>query len=189
MLVGIVWGIRLVRPKGDDSLAASPRSRGPLNAPVQVIEYSDFQCPACRVAQTQVEQILKEYGDRVRVVYQHFPLEGHRWAPLAHRAAECAARENRFWSYHDLLYQRQPAWSTRNEPPVEILLRLGVEDGMDLERFGRCLADPDVDQVIRENKLTGSSLGVRQTPSFFVNGKLVVGTGSLRQEVERILSE
>jgi len=135
----------------------------------------------------EIDQLFKEYGESLRLVYRHFPLKGHRWAPLAHRAAECAARENRFWEYHDALYQGQPAWSTRNEPPVEVLLRYGQAEGLDLERFGQCLGDPGVDNVIREERLSGAGLGIRQTPSFFVNGKLVVGSRALRKEVERII--
>jgi len=149
------------------------------------MEFSDFQCPACRVAQGTLSKLIETYPAKIRLVFQHFPLEGHRWSALAHQAAECASEQDRFWLYHDRLYNEQSAWSILQTPPLGNFFRYAKEEGLDLDRFSRCLVDPAINQRIRQERATGAGLGVRSTPSFFVNGKLVVGTESLRQEVEK----
>lgn len=160
-----------------------PRSKGPVDAAVQIIEYSDFQCPACQSAQTILSALFVEFPGRIRLIYQHFPLEGHEWSALAHQAAECAARQNQFWRYHDRLYSTQNLWSKNLQSPLEVFIKYANELGMNLESFSSCLANPSVIEVIQQERSTGSDLGVRSTPSFFVNGHLVVGTQNLRDEV------
>lgn len=187
ILIGAIAILRHFKPSG--SLAADDlaKSKGPLRAVVQIIEFSDFQCPACRVAQQTLSELANLYPEKVRVTFQHFPLEGHKWSGLAHQAAECAAAQKQFWPYHDRLYAEQAAWTVAIENPLESLLRYAKDTGMDLDPFSRCLGDGQVNQRIRQEKATGVGLGVRSTPSFFVNGKMVVGSTTLKQEVEKAL--
>lgn len=189
LLVGTVFLLRLGRGKMSLVAGNSPRAKGPAGAPFQVIEYSDFQCPACQVAQSTLSELFSEYPGKIRLVFQHFPLEGHSWSPLAHRAAECAARQNQFWAYHDRLYADQSIWSKSPQPPIEAFLNYAKEGGLVLDDFARCLGEVQTDQKIREEKSAGVGLGVRSTPSFFVNGKLVVGAPSLRSEIEKMSRE
>jgi protein-disulfide isomerase len=189
LAVGAVLIARFARPTLPLLTEDSPRARGPRNAPIQIIEYSDFQCPACGKAQQELDKLLQKKGEKIRLIFEHFPLDAHRWSPLAHRAAECAAREGRFWTYHDRLYQTQLIWGRSPEPPVEVFLRFAKVDGLNLEEFAKCLSDPAVAKIIREEKLAGEGLGVRSTPSFFVNGRFVVGIEALRKEVERLIQE
>ena len=188
-LAGAVSLGRLAKPKLPIVASDFPRSQGPVEAPVQLIEYSVFQCPACRTAQSDVKALLKDFEGRVRFTYQHFPLEGHPFARSAHQAAECAAEQNRFWNYHDLLYERQPDWSRGVPPPPESFMRYAQELGLDLDRFAKCLTDPQVAARIREERIAGEGLGVRSTPSFFLNGELVVGPKELRKKMEEVLGE
>jgi protein-disulfide isomerase len=139
------------------------------------------------VAEQTLSELTHLYPEKVRVIFQHFPLEGHRWSGLAHQAAECAARQKKFWPYHDRLYTEQAAWSVLTAAPLESFLRYAKEAGMDLDLFSRCLSDNDIQQRIRQEKATGTGMGVRSTPSFFVNGKMVVGSQTLKQEVEKAL--
>ncbi len=185
LLVGSVLILRLMGPKAPSANIDSPRAKGPKDAPVQIIEYSDFQCPACRTAQGKLAEMFKQYPGLIRLVYFHFPLEGHKWSPLAHRAAECAALQNRFWPYHDQLYAEQDAWSKNPEPPIASLLTYAKTSQVaNLNEFARCLADYKTDKPIMQEKETGLSLGVRSTPSFFVNGDSVVGIDLLQAKID-----
>ncbi|MEK7383124.1 MAG: thioredoxin domain-containing protein, partial [Elusimicrobiota bacterium] len=86
------------------------RQKGPANAKILIVEFSDFECPACRYAVKPLHELLALYEGKVRFVFKHFPLRMHRWAPAAAIAAECAGRQGRFWEYHDRLYDRQEEW-------------------------------------------------------------------------------
>ena len=185
LLMGSVLFLRHLRPLAPTAAADFRKAKGPVKAPVQLLEFSDFQCPACRVAQGKLSELTQAYPTKIRLIFQHFPLEGHRWSALAHQAAECASEQDRFWWYHDRLYDEQAVWSILQTSPLENFLRYAKEGGLDLNRFSLCLTDPAVNQQIRQERATGAGLGVRSTPSFFVNGKLVVGTQFLQQEVEK----
>ena len=185
LLIGVVFLLRLGQPKLPTLPENFPRAKGSLNAPIQIIEFSDFECPACKMAQPILEDLVRRYPGKIRLVYLHFPLEGHRWAPLAHRAAECAARQNRFWVYHDFLYAGQPDWTGAREAPIEVFVRYALQGGLESGSFAQCLADSRTDAKIREERLSGMGLGVQSTPSFFVNGDLAIGGLKLREEVEK----
>lgn len=161
------------------------RAKGPVDAPVQMIEYSDFECPACQLAQATLRELMTQYPAKIRLIYQHFPLSGHKFSPLAHRAAECAAHEKKFWEYHDRLYAEQSHWSASAEPPIEAFLSYARDAGLNVETFARCLADASVDQKIQQERLAGEDLGVRSTPTFFVNGRMVAGILNLAEEVRK----
>jgi protein-disulfide isomerase len=187
LLVGSVLVLRRVRPLPSSAGVDFVRAQGPLDAPVQIIEYSDFQCGACQVAQPILFGLMGQYAGKLRLVFQHFPLEGHRWSPLAHQAAECAARQKNFWSYHDRLYAGQTVWTVSVEPPIETFIRYAQEAGLDLNGFARCLSDRSVYEKIQQEKSAGVDLGVRSTPSFFVNGELIIGGPALREKVEKLI--
>ncbi|MBI4115408.1 MAG: thioredoxin domain-containing protein [Candidatus Omnitrophica bacterium] len=189
VLIGMVLVFRFRLPKAQSTSAHFPRAQGPRDAPIQIVEYSDFQCPACQVAQQALNEILSASEGRIRVIYRHFPLRNHRWAPLAHHAAECAAKQGNFWRYHDALYGGQSSWSGNTEVPIETFMSYAKDSGLELDQFANCLTDTRIDDEIQEEILAGESLGVRSTPSFFVNGKLVVGADALRAEVNKLSSE
>lgn len=185
-LVCAILFLRQLQPSIPVANASFSRAKGPFNAPIQLIEYSDFQCPACRTAQADLTSLLSLYPGRIRLVYQHFPLDGHRWSRLAHQAAQCADEQKQFWPYHDRLYQEQSYWSISMTAPLEFFMRYAKDAGLDLDRFSACLTDPKIDRKIQEERLTGLGLGVRSTPSFFVNGNLVVSVKTLRDEIDKI---
>lgn len=188
-LVGVVLVLRILGPKPPSLGEDFSKSQGPAQAPVQMIEYSDFECPACSAAQPVLQKLRDRYPDKVRLVYQHYPLDGHRQSPLAHHAAECAARQKKFWPFHDRLYRDQSVWSKTEGPLLEIFLRFALEQGLNVDEFARCLSDTSVERTILEEKTAGSGLGVKSTPSFFVNGKFVIGALAAEEEAERILSK
>ncbi len=180
--VGIVFALR--RFKQPVKTAPLPLSlekmRGPVNAPVKIEVFSDFECPACRAAIPEEQKLLTEYPGKIRIIYYHFPLSAHRLSPLAHLCAECAARQNRFWTFHDKLYAEQPSWGILANP-LEVFLRFVRDEGLDLNRFSACLRDEAVRKRILDEKQYGTSLQVNSTPTFFINGERFLGSLELSQ--------
>lgn len=189
-LMGAVFVARTGRPKLEAEKYDPRRAQGSPQAAIEIVEYSDFQCPACQKAQALLSNLMEQYPGKIRLYYRHFPLESHPFSPLAHQAAECAAEQDHFWPYHNRLYQEQEIWSAASAaPPVEIFLRYARELGLDLDSFARCLTEPTIAQRIQEERVAGSGLGIRSTPSFFVNGELVVGGQELIRKMETVVNE
>ena len=147
---------------------------GPDNAPVELHEFADFQCPACMQFSTFVHPLLKERlvdTGLLRVVRYDFPLINmHPHAFLAARAGRCAEEGGKFWEYHDVLYARQPTWSVQRNPSGEFVSYAELV-GLDTGAFEECLnSDRHAEEVTRNLRL-GESLGVTGTPSFMLNGQ------------------
>ena len=173
-----------VEPPKAQSLG--PRIKGPADAPVEIIEYSDFQCPACQRAQQTLHDLWGKYPGKLRMVYKHFPLSGHQWSAVAHQAAECAAEQNRFWDFHDRLFKDQALWAVP-ENPTAAFIRYAQELGLDLDAFGSCLSNEAVKKRIMDDKQSGLTLKVNSTPTFFVNGERVVGHVELGLKGEAVI--
>jgi protein-disulfide isomerase len=147
---------------------------GQTDAPVQILVFSDFTCPACRGFTTTVEPLVKQnYVDRglVKLTYYDFPLGGagqHRHSFIAARAGRCAEEQGRFWEYHDVLFGRQGEWSFARTAPVEELTQYATFVGLDQGRFGECLNSDRHADVVTANKLLGEQLGVGATPTIFI---------------------
>ncbi len=143
---------------------------GPEDAPVVIIEFSDYQCPYCRRFRLQtLDKILENYGDKVRFVYRDFPLEQiHPYAVSAAIAAECADEQGKFWPYHDKLFEGGKFGD-------DVYLQYAEELGLDIDEFARCLKEQRyLDEVMKDLK-DGIEAGVRGTPTFFINGIPLVG--------------
>jgi protein-disulfide isomerase len=143
---------------------------GPPGAPVQLVEYGDYQCPFCAEALPGVKRILSEHPGRVLFVFRHFPLVSQH--PRAWRAAltaEAAAAQGRFWPMHDHLLGRQHSLSD------EELSTHARALGLDMDAYERDLQDPDLAERVREDALSGLHSGVLGTPTFFVNGQRLEG--------------
>lgn len=148
--------------------------KGADNAPIKLLVFSDYMCPACQTFTSRVEPPLRaefiENG-QVQLVYYDFPLGGgHRWSFLASRAARCAGDEGKFWEYHDLLFARQRDWMYSNTAPVADLEKLGEPLGLG-EDFSKCLRSDKYQDVVTYNRALGNALGVRGTPTLFMNGR------------------
>jgi protein-disulfide isomerase len=149
---------------------------GDAAAAVTIIEYSDFQCPFCKRFHDQVEQqIVDQYvkTGKVKLSYKHFPFLGDesKWAA---QAAECAADQNRFWDYHDTLFARQ-AGENAGGFTKDKLIALATEIKLNTDTFTQCLNGDKTLERVTADANEGNTLGVRGTPSFLINGKLLVG--------------
>jgi protein-disulfide isomerase len=157
--------------------AATGSLLGPGAAELRVVEFSDFQCPFCANASGSLRALRARYPGRVTVVYRHFPLESiHPHAFAAAVAAECAGRQGRFEAFHDALFAHQD--SIPAEGWDGFAARAGIPDG---NAFAACVRDARVAAVVRRDMEAGKGLGVRGTPSFVFDGKLVQGADALPQ--------
>ena len=163
-------------------VAATGPSRGPENAPVTIVEFSDFQCPFCTRAVGTVEQVMQAYPDKVRLVFRHFPLEMHKEAPKAAEAAMCANEQGKFWEYHDTLFQNQQALSVENLKTYAGNLKL------DEKKFAECLDSGRMAAVVKADMEAGSKVGVTGTPAFFINGVMLSGAQPF-EEFKKVIDE
>ena len=166
-------------------------SKGSPNAPVQIFEFADFQCPACGQFSQFSEPLLQEWIDNgtVRFVWYDFPLtQIHRNAVLASRSGRCANEQNKFWPYHDLVFARQSEWSESNDA-ADLFAGYARQAGLDAGAFGQCLRSDKYQKEVSESFQLGTTLGVTGTPTLFVNGKKVNDTPNTRAEWEQLIRQ
>ncbi len=155
---------------------------GKEGAPITIVEFSDFQCPFCSRANASVDQVMKEYGDKVRLVFRHFPLDFHKEAPKASEAALCAGDQGKFWEMHDQLFANQQKLG------VEDLKKHAAELKLDTAKFNKCLDSGEKASVIQADLADGKKAGVSGTPAFFINGILLSGAQPF-EEFKSVIDE
>ena len=144
-------------------------SRGPANAPVTIVEFSDFECPYCGRAEETVAEVMRVYGDKVRLVFRDLPLPNHTNAPKAAEAAHCADDQGKYWEMHAKLFANQRALE------VPALKGYAKDLKLDQAKFDKCLDSGAKAALVEEGRKAGSEAGVNGTPAFFVNGVLISG--------------
>ena len=142
--------------------------KGATNQRVTIVEFSDFECPFCKQAQSVLGQILESYGRTVRLVFKHLPLEGHRNSLPAARAAYCAAEQDRFWQFHDAVFA-----AGNLSPPV--FEQIASDLGLGLPKFQECVASERSRAAVATDLEAARLLRIESTPSFVVNGKVISG--------------
>ena len=166
---------------------ATGPSRGAENAAVTIVEFSDFECPYCKQATPVLDQLIDNYGDRVRLVYRHYPIDSiHPYARKAAEASLCAQEQDLFWPLHDRMFLSQRSLG------VEGLKALAKSVGLKAEPFAECLASGRHADAVEADFQAGQRLGVERTPAFFINGRYLSGAPSyealeeiIQQELER----
>lgn len=180
-------GMAVGQPTGGGDLIRpwSPTLGSPT-AKLTIIEFGDFECPYCQSSFPVIRSIVAAYPDHIRFVYRHFPITAiHTNAVGAAEASACAAAEGKFWPYHDRLFQR------RQFDPAS-RRRYAVESGLDVDRFDNCVATRQFKNEIVQDLNDGQALGVRGTPTWFINGRRVEGEipeQVFRDVVSRLLGE
>jgi protein-disulfide isomerase len=144
-------------------------SRGPARAQVEIIEFSDFQCPFCLSAHPTVARVLNTYGDRVRFVYRHYPLPNHPNAWPAAEAAACAGEQGKFWEYHDRLFDNQSRLGKAD------LKKHAAAVALDTAKFDACVDTHKYKSDVDADVAAGEEAGVSGTPAFFINGRQLSG--------------
>lgn len=151
---------------------AQQQSESASTAKVTLIEYSDYQCPACAYYHPIVDSLKQEYGEDLDVVYKYFPLNSHQYSALAARAAEAARNQGKFLEMHNLLFENQRQWSTSNNP-ISAIINYARELNLDMDKFTDELNATETQQIVMEEKQEGIKLGVNSTPTFYINGEKV----------------
>ena len=159
--------VKLSEPR--QQVEAKGPARGPNNAPITLVEFSDFQCPFCGKAHDTVEQVMQSYAGKVRLVFRHFPLEFHKNAEKAAEASMCANEQGKFWEYHDVLFKNQQTLE------VPQLKDHATEVGLDGSTFATCLDSGKYKKAVDEDMAAGQKVGVSGTPAFFINGVMLSG--------------
>jgi protein-disulfide isomerase len=155
-----------IDPEGD-------RRLGSDRAPITIVEFSDFQCPYCQQTVKVVKALRRLYGERIRIVYRDFPGPNHPYALRAAEAARCAGEQGKFWEYHDLLFDRQTSGSGWDFPA------LAKELGLQQPAFDGCLTSGRFREHITKDVQDGLQLGITSTPTFFINGRPLIGAQPL----------
>jgi protein-disulfide isomerase len=165
---------------------------GPSNAKVTVRIYSDFQCPACRVAEQALESIRYEYQDRVRFIWNDMPLtQIHSNAASAASAARCAHEQGKFWEYADQIFTTQDAWQYMSNP-AGYFSSLASDNGLDQQQFEECHTTGKYMSLIEKDFQEAISFNLTGTPTFYINNTVTVGAMSAsawRTALDSALSE
>ncbi len=151
------------------------RTFGPKDAPIQIYEYTDFACPACRAAEAHVKKILEVYKGSVRVNFKHYPLSTiHPWSFMAASYADCAGAQGKFSEYASLLFESQEDWARIKDKPAQFA-EFARQLKLDLPAMETCAADAGTARRVKLDVSEGDLRGVNATPTFFINGKRAVG--------------
>jgi protein-disulfide isomerase len=154
-------------------VAATGPSKGPANAPITIVEFSDFECPYCVRAEETVKQVLAAYPDKIRLVYRDYPLPMHAKAPKAAEAAHCAGDQGKYWEMHGKLFENA------QKLDVADLKGYARAIGADGGQFDRCLDSGEKAKDVEAHKKAGEEAGVQGTPAFFINGRPLSGAQPL----------
>jgi protein-disulfide isomerase len=162
--------------------------KGPADAPITIVEFSDFQCSYCKRVVNVLDQVLERYPGKVKLAFRDFPIVNiHPQAEKAAEAAHCAAEQGKFWEFHDLLFEKQEAIPSTNLADHAKTL------GLDVPAFQSCLDQGKFREKVERNYAAGVKAGVSGTPAFFINGRLLSGAQPLEafkavidEELERL---
>ena len=192
VMVLVIHGARFLRRSLNPSVsqeAISAKARGNPFASVHIVEYSDFQCPACTYASETLCRFFLQRPSKMYVEFRHYPLPSlHPFSIMGAVFSECAARQDKFWDYHDRLFEDRGKWA-RGLRIREGLLDMAEDLGLEMESLESSVQDAASEGKVLEEKSEGAKRGVHATPTFFINGRMVVGSHRLKQELEKLLSE
>lgn len=137
---------------------------------VTLVEYSDYQCPACAYFHPIVKKLKDHFGDRLKVEYRYFPLNSHQYAALAARAAQAAKNQDKFLQMHNMLFENQDRWASAGNPQ-SIFTGYAKKIGLNLDQFQNDLNAAETQKTVMEERQQGRNMGVDATPTFFINGE------------------
>jgi protein-disulfide isomerase len=152
----------------------SHRITTPAIEKAQLVEFLDFECESCRAAAPLVEDLRKEYGDRITFVHRYFPLPGHRNSGTAALAVEAAAQQGKYEQMYTKMFDTQPQWGEKQDSQAALFRTYAQELRLDLAKYDAAAADEATIERIRKDVADGKALGVTGTPTFFLNGQKLV---------------
>lgn len=175
-------------PAIEIEVSATDHVRGALDGKVTLVEFGDFQCPACGAYEPIVRQLLKDNNKTLKLVFRHFPLtQIHQNALLSAKATEAAALQGKFWEMHDIIYDKQKEWS-EGLNARDLFLAYATTIGLDTKKFSQDLNNKSIEDKILAEYKEGAKLGIMGTPTFFVNGKRIENPQSL-EAFDKLIKE
>lgn len=198
VLIGGLWGLVAAvnnspSPSAPTEIKGLPKVskddfiRGGPKAKVTLVEYGDFQCPACGSYHPIIKKLEADFKDDLRVVYRFFPLTNvHQNAMPAAQAAYAGGLQNKFWEMHDALYENQNFWA--NTDPKNIFFDYAKKLNLDLDKFKKDMDSDSTKQFINNQENTGVSIGINSTPTFFVNEKHIQNPAGY-EEFKKIIQD
>lgn len=145
--------------------------RGNPNAKITLIEYADFQCPACAAMHSTIKQLEGDFKDNLRLIYRFFPLtDAHQNAMISAQAAYAASLQGKFWEMHDIIYENQDGWSDSTQPKT-IFTDYAKKIGLNLNKFNSDIDSDSTKKFVTDEQNKGLDLGINGTPTLFLNGK------------------
>lgn len=173
IFIGIVVVSNDSSPSNQSTSEGSNHTQGEGTKGVTLVEFGDFQCPACASYFPILQQLKKKYGDDITFRFRHFPLvQIHQNAMVAHRASEAAAMQDKFWEMHDLLYQRQQLWKDSNNPTA-LMESYASELKLDIEKYQQDFSSKQVADIISADIKAAQAAGATSTPTFVLNGQKI----------------
>ncbi len=155
-------------------------SYGSDNPKVTIVEFGDYQCPACGASYPITKELVNEYHDQIKFVFREFPLEMHANAYDAARAAVAAGAQGKYWEMHDKLYETQDVWGEKTGAALTFE-GYAKDLGLNVDQFKKAFSDKTFDPIVQAGLTDGTALGVNATPTFFINGKKMSGVYTLAQ--------
>jgi len=168
-------------------VTGGPKSKGNPRASIKVVEYSDFQCSACSFGAKSLSGFFHQFPDKLFVEFRHFPLPRiHKNATRIAVGSQCAAQQGKFWLYHDKVFERQKVLM-KTIRLDGMIMEVAQEIGLDQKKFSACMADPQTEIDVLEEKKEGVVKGVKATPTFFINGDMVLGATAMKKRFAELL--
>ncbi len=193
LCISTVYATRYWLESGNSSSSLarlSDKSSGNPAADLKILEFFDYQCGACGKAYQVIREAMAKHPGRIYLEARFYPLDGHLFGRRTALYSQCAAAQKKFWPWHDLLFQKQAEWAALKSPAeAETQFKsYASEIGLNISTLDRCLADPGTQKAVADDRQYGVAMGVRSTPSFFINGKFVVGAAGLTQAMDSYFS-
>lgn len=195
VVVGLFGVLMFTRNDNNDGAGAETTAQpsnhtvGAGNKKVTLIEYGDFQCPACKAFVPIVQQIKADYGDDITFQFRHYPLvQIHPNAFLGSRAAEAAGKQGKFFEMHDLLYENQEAWSSQSDP-TETLVSYATQLQLNVDQFRSDLTSEAVANTINADVKAAKEIGASATPTFVLNGRKLDPNPPTLDDFKKVIDE
>jgi len=159
------------------------RTRGSAQAPLKIVEFVDFQCAQCAKGADVLKEFIEKYPEAIQLTVKYFPL-GELNSTISAYYGECAARQGKFWELLDRMFKEQEDWRTLLRVK-QYLDKLVTDAGLDMGEMEKCVERKDVKTLVEKERAMGESYFIKSTPSYFINGELVVGVHALREHLEK----
>ncbi|QOT19999.1 thioredoxin domain-containing protein [Paenarthrobacter sp. YJN-5] len=196
--IGVIWYSVFSLTKPDPTAAApaaeaqlvrddSHRVTAPVTEKAQLVEFLDFECEACLAAQPLVEELKKEFGDRITFVNRYFPLPSHKNSANAALAVEAAAQQGKYEQMYAKMFETQSQWGEKTDSQAPLFRTFAQELGLDLAAYDTAVADDKTKERIKKDIADGTALGVKGTPTFFLNGEML--TLNSKEQFRQLLAD